>query len=248
MKPLVKWHIGGKTTPSSIEVLIASINKIRELYGKTFDMMICINDQSLNIEIDDVEIYRQNPNELTRYNCPAPVGPIWKLTPPAIRPYSHELTLDNDLILLRRSKLIEKFLDSNDISIMAESNNFPRVYGRFVDFKNKYPSMVNSGVIGVPPSININELFEKYVQNVNFKDGVLCPITNGIWIHEDIQGLIGNILNDNSVLKIFKLRDIPIFHAKDEPIDDISNVDGIHFVGINRDDHRMWRNFKKFLI
>lgn len=228
-------------TTSSIEVLEASISKIRSLYGETFDLMVCVNGEIPKLSLGaDVAIYEQSADDLTQYGCPAPIGPIWKITPPAIRPGSHELTLDNDLILLRRSKIIEKFLESDTISVMAESNTFPRVYGRFASFKDQYPLMVNSGIIGVPPSLNINNLLQQYVTLVDFNDGLSCPMTGGIWIHEDIQGLMGMMLHENSTLMTFRLTDIPIFHADDEPNGDLSGIDGIHFVGINRDNHKQW--------
>lgn len=250
MRPLVKWHLGGDCNSQSLPALEMSVRSVQKLYGSDMDYVVCYNGEkpkALNSGfLSEITQFYQTPAMLTRFGCPAPTGPIWKIAPPSLRPGAHELTLDNDLILLKRNAQIEAYLTSQTISIMAESNNFSNVYGRFHAFMSKTPVPVNSGLVAIAPSLDMERLLASYLALAASTNFAGEPLTPDDWDHHDVQGLLGMLLHENSDLRILRQSDVPIFHPKTEPSVDL-NYDGVHFVGLNRAPHRSWAAWRLWL-
>lgn len=243
MKPLIRWTIGDASTSISFKVLELSIRLFKKHF-KEFDCIICTNATELvkiNIVKDiakklNVEIFEQTsqhiPENLSK------ISSFWKFCPLRLRSESHEIIIDNDILIFEKLEKINMFLASNKTLICED--NF-RFFGKF-DHLHKDGIALNSGLVGFPPFYNIEKeinFFLKEKESLNYADE---------------QGLVMAILNKEDNIKI-STKEISILHFDKfydgEKWIDYSNFDffrskGFHFVGINRRaSHLGWDIYKK---
>jgi hypothetical protein len=231
MKPLIRWVVG-PVSDNGFQSLNISVKNMMRLYPEC-DFAICHNQLPISnlkeilswgIEVIDQSPYAtdlsQKPNEGYEVH--------WKLFPPRIRQSSHEIVIDNDIILFNRVPEIDLFL-KNDIFLSYQSLH--EAYGLYED---KIPNgiRINSGIYGLPPNFD----FENRVQSL------LEPWTDKF----DEQGLVAFVLHDKYRYVISQTT-VPIIEETWESPELFVNPlsAGIHFVGINySDEHKGWDWYK----
>lgn len=225
-KPLIRWTIGGNISNKSILCLKLSIKYIKNIYKNNVDYLICYNNltenniKKLPKNIDKISV--DNYNNLYKIVMPKNTTG-WKLCPPRIRLDSHEVILDNDVIIYK--DLFKQFFISNKIYITeglgAKSPNLKK-------FINKNFN-INSGVICLPPGFDfLNEV--KNIINtykINF--------TN----HFDEQSIIAMVVF-NKDYKIISKEDVCIC----DKFLKIGNY-GMHFVRLNNGNNKPFNKFVK---
>jgi hypothetical protein len=278
MKPIIRWTVGS-VEKSGYEILNYSIKNIIKLYSTNFDYFVCYNDVNLK-EINKLKTkYKINFLEQNWEDCPIDLsepknfdqitkqklnGSFWKICPPRLSIDTHEIILDNDLIFLKKPKIIESFLSTNNKNlIIKDSNsNTKQTLGKYDKlFENKKQGY-NSGAIGLFPGYDFNRhiitnynLIATDKKHLSYADeqGLLMYTllsTNPI-IGEstDFIDIRPNYMHydclSESIIKKFKLND-KIINITDQLLDDIfSSASAIHFIKSNRHEHFAWEYFKK---
>ena len=222
IKPIIRWTIG-PVRPDGFKCLRLSVNAIRQLYDA--ELVICHN----GLNNDQLELLKTLDTKLVdQQECLSitemPIGVAWKLYPTSLGS-THQLFIDNDLIITERIEAIDKFFQS-DSTLMIHGSS--RNYGRF-DRHVPNQIEINSGLFGVPPDLNLGNLLDFYGSNWTEN----CLNSSRTW---DEQGFIATALSGYHHFNI---------------IDDISNCEkelirsaGMHFVGLNRALHH--RPFKMY--
>lgn len=100
-KPIIRWTIGGNVSQHGIDCLGNSINCWKDLYGDSFDYFLCYN----NIDVNKLNFGVNLINQHEHLNSLSiqPNSTAWKLYPPRISLQSHEIFIDNDLIIYKNS-------------------------------------------------------------------------------------------------------------------------------------------------
>lgn len=216
-KPLVRWTSGPAKSKFDDVILRRSIANFRILYGDSFHYILCLNNRSEK-DFDDlcVETLAQAPVA----GLPRPHGVAWKLYPPRLRPDSHELFIDHDVVLVERLPQIDSFLSRDDAFLYSEPPPGARNYGRF-DSLVREGFRLNSGLFGVPPGFKF--------------DFSLV----GEWSdYFDEQGFVAASLCRKNNLERVGVEDLWICESNEMPISK-----GYHFVHDRRDES--WRRFVK---
>lgn len=151
-KPLVRWTVGPSGFRHDDLILHRSVCNFRRIYGDTFDYAICFNGRPRS-ELDGlgVDLVEQKPVG----GMPEPHGVAWKLYPPRLRPHSHELFIDHDLVFVDRLPHIELFLSLPDSFVYTQCPVGLRNYGAF---ESAIPEgfRLNSGLFGLPPGFSFD--------------------------------------------------------------------------------------------
>lgn len=246
MKPLLRWHIGGNVMGEGFKTLRKTILNFRKIYEDYFDYLVCYNQitpasHKYLVQLG-VDLHEQKISNFIS-NIP-PSGTMWKLCPPRMRIDAHELIIDNDVVPVKWSKDISLFLKNNDMSLMAESNNFKNVHGRFATH-DQFEKPVNSGIVGYPPCFNPDAVIKEAIEQISLNDNKSSPFYPGRWLHCDDQGLLGKILSIHTNLNIIPLERCAIVHRQD-CLPNLNGVDFVHFIGVNRNDkHLAWQQYQK---
>jgi hypothetical protein len=236
MSVLVKWFICGSDHAEGFKALKASIKTAHKIFGHSVDYVICCNNTSGSQERYlrplGVPLYHQNSSEINlTQNCPSVSGTMWKLCPARLNLAGHEISIDNDLVLLKLHDKLKHFLESRDVSVMAESSDFSDVHGRF---NPSTECSLNSGLVGFPPGLDVDELLPNYLRCIQ-----------GDWGHHDEQGLTASVLLENSNVSVVSRDSILLLHRHDR----FSGLaDGLHFIGVNREgkNHLPWMEFRRY--
>lgn len=225
--PLCRWTIG-PVSPVGFEILSYSVKTWKNIFPE-FETVICHNqlnsEQLKYLQGLNTPLYDQNQDRSLPFT---PDDCKWKLYPPQLAPGRHELFLDNDLVVYRRSPVIEKFIENDDMAIMTEG--LARNFGSF-DHLVRPGVKLNCGLFGVPPSLDFARELTILLRNHMFSQ----------WINYfDDQGLISAVLlncpqfNTIPISEIFicldRLRKTPT---------------GLHFVGANKGTTKYWSLFKE---
>jgi hypothetical protein len=226
MKPLLRWTIGN-VAKAGYETLKYSIKTVKSIYGDKFDLFLChnsIEESSLQFAKDyGVKLINQDSTCLPS----SPKGVAWKLYPPRLSLESHEIMVDNDLVILKQLPEIDKFLTSNSV-IYTEG-----LFGLYGSFKKTVTikPYLNSGLIGLPP-------------NFDFATAILKNIKP--WEdYFDEQGLIAKIFSTFPNKICIKLPTIAICR-QDGILPNFTH--GCHFCGVNRTEARAWKTFKRRIL
>ena len=240
MKPLARWTIG-KTNELGEETLTHSIRRFKKIYPE-FDLIICYNNlndnQINNLKKLNIKIHKQSSEEFNyplmsidsppgwKHSMP---GWGWKLVPPRLRESSHELWIDNDLIIFDRLPSIDLWLSSKR-SIISEG--LQRAYGIFDEFVPADKTLC-AGFFGLPP-------------NYDFSSKIyhLCKKLNNVPLgHYDEQGITTlAVLEKNPI--VAPLSEIKIIKKLTKPY-----PKAMHFIGVNRtSDHEAWKDYKCYLL
>ena len=239
MKPLIRWTFGMVEKPG-LEVFQMSVKRFRAIYPE-FDCVICYNNLRENhLEIlknMGVDLYEQKPSDLDYplTSVESPLGwkgamPGWglKLCPPRLRPESHELWVDNDILIRERLPEIDQWLNS-EVPIIAKGYRYNAgYYGVFADCIDENKNC-SAGFFGLPPNFD----FESAILERCYR--VLRGEPLG---HFDEQGLVTSIVTnrDHIVADNVKIIKEPV--SKPLP-------KALHFIATNRQPtHDIWRDFK----
>jgi hypothetical protein len=205
MKPIIRWTIGS-VQKSGYDILCQSIKNIIKLYSKKFEYFVCYNDVDLK-EINKLKnIFNINFIEQKWESCPLMLpkpaeqnkitkqkinGSFWKICPPRLEINTHEIILDNDLIFLKKPKIIEEFLsvDNKNLIVKDSNSNTNQTFGIYEKlFRNKNQGY-NSGVIGLYPSYDFKKhIVNNFLKNENHLN------------YSDEQGLLIKTLMDSNHL------------------------------------------------
>jgi hypothetical protein len=231
-KPLVRWTIGGYPHFCGLLCLKKSINSFLKLYKDEFDYIICYNNLFYN-QINYIKLLSENfkiplYEQSACKNMPyEPIGNAWKLYPPRLRPHSHEIFIDNDLIINGKSNIINQFLKSKKCSFITEGFGNYGKYKKYINSKEN----VNSGFFGIPPNFPFEELIKYYTKN----DEIKC------WQNYfDEQGIVASCILNHTVCKIIKIDEISI--CENSLIK--TNI-GNHFVKLNEGKTECWNEYIK---
>lgn len=235
ISPLIRITIG-PTRPQGFEVLKLGVEMLRKLYPEC-EVVICYNQLSTeqiseirNLTLINQELYTEKYIVTPKQGYQV----CWKLYPPRLRPESHELFIDNDIVITHRLLEIDRFLQ-DDATLLYEG-----LHGLHGQFANELPSgiRINSGIFGLPP-------FYDFESEATY---MFQKIGEGKWTdHFDEQGLVGSCLLKYPRYYIVPQTKIPIVEPWMDLEPAIRNplCVGIHFVGINRYEHPGWHEFRR---
>jgi len=224
MKPLFRWTIGRNSSKEGLQSLIYSISLMKKRYGESCDYFVCHSGDNVH------SIGLQGVNFIDQRDClrSISVDPFltsWKLYPPRIRSDSHEIFIDNDLIVYGQLPIIDSFFDSDDMIFCTEG--LKRRYGKY-DSTIASNQKLNTGLFGLPPKFDFGQKIESKLL--------------GNWEgHFDEQGLVASILLECNV-KVIPISDIYIA-CKDAAEHLCFGRAGIHFVGLNSGDSFFWNEY-----
>jgi hypothetical protein len=258
-KPLWRWTVG-PTLPQGIHILIESVRMTMKAFGvDAFDWMICYN----NISPENLELLKQGIRDKPVIffkqdwqTCPIDEevrtpqredgsfewngnrcgGTLWKACPGRMRMETHEIVIDNDIVILQKIKPIEEFLNQTDKVLILEEPI--RFYGRYDHlFPDKEPYL-NSGLMGFYPGFD----FGKSIRTAWEQNGKFNNISQA-----DEQGLLMYALSRSPSVRIDKKEIVEIL-ARDFQQKPTGKEGGIHFTQANRlPNHRAWGVYQKLV-
>jgi len=220
MKPLMRWTLGDSVSQEGIDCLQQSISSIKKLYNDKFDFVICHSGDNVNdLQLGNVSFFdqRKATNSLTI----KPFKTSWKLYPPRLRINSHEIFIDNDVVLYERHPIIDNFL-SNDFIFCTEAAY--RRYGIY-DSLVKSNDNLNTGFFGLPPHFDFAAKLNKRIIG-NWQT----------WFDE--QGLVSSIFVESEEFHLVSLSDVWVCADYFR-----WGKYGIHFVGLNGGKTEYWKNY-----
>lgn len=234
MKPLFRWTLG-PVKNDGFNCLVESIKLLRNIYPEA-DYAVCYNqvaDDRLKILSNlDIELVNQ-----TEFVDAFPIKPSsgyqvhWKLYPPRMRVNSHEIVLDNDVVIFDRISEINDFLERDTVLL------YQGLHGLYGCFKNLVPKglIINSGIYGMPPNFN----FIEQMKQLN--------MPNWQWSDDKFeeQGLISAVLSAYHSHLMVPLTTVPIIESHFDMKAMITDrCRGYHFVGVNYlTNHANWRTY-----
>lgn len=230
LKPLIRWTIGNINKSDGILILKESIKQFKKFYPYC-DFTICYNQiSSVYLYFLDTPLYNQelyNNKELY-----TPKNETWKIYPPRLRLNSHELIIDNDLIITERIPEIDQFFN-NDSTLLLRGSQ--RYYGKY-DYLIPKNIFINSGIYGMPPNFD----FEAKIMHICKWDEQKEWEQDRVKGLFDDQGIITTCLLDYKNTIIIENSNIYNYETKKPPI----KAKGYHFIDANRKYHPGWQEFK----
>ena len=199
---------------------------MKSLYKDTFDLFVCHSgDNAKDLKLSGVFLFDQRKE----IDCLSikPESTSWKLYPPRLRIGSHEIFIDNDVVVYKRHPVIEHFLSNDDVFFCTEAAY--RMYGKY-DHSVKSDVKLNTGFFGLPP-------------NFDFKKSITEKIKGDWETWFDEQGLVSSILLENKRFSIIKMEDIWVCVDRF-----LWGEYGIHFVGLNKGRAEYWKYYNDFKI
>ena len=236
MKPIIRWTLG-KTSKEGVDCLKESIKSWELVYGDQFEKKICYNQIDPKI-LNNLNVHLIDQSKYENSICHKPNLTSWKFYPPRLNKETHEIFIDNDLIIYKKSPSVEKFLKSKKlfISTTDEGVTIKEKYGRY---KNLIPNdlIINSGLFGFPPHYNFQSELKMFFR--------LFSSLKGWSGHFDEEGVLASLLSRKNLL-IIPMEEISICNpnpAIDQPYNLGSS--GIHFAGLNRGRIEFWNKYKE---
>lgn len=258
-KPLFRWTCGS-CLQQGLDILAESINRTTKSLGiDNFDWVICYN----NLYRDDLAFLQKaigdKPIQLIAQNwstCPVDDncqnprrkdgsfewngnrcgGTMWKVCPPRLRMETHEIVMDNDIILLKKFHQIDDFLNQTKKCLVLEEPI--RFYGRYDCLFGDATTFLNSGFMGFPPGYDYGaELFKvwtKYSKYMNLTQA-------------DEQGLLMFTLDQQPNIRIKKEQMVEVLNRDFKAII-TGHEEGIHFTQANRiPNHFAWKMYQEVI-
>lgn len=249
MRPLARWTIG-PVSEQGYQILRKSVKLFQKIYPE-FDTIVCCNhiDDISFIKNINVEIYEQNNNELkypllepetyydsesdsTHFYSSSNYGMAasgWKLSPPRLRLNSHELWLDNDIIIRERIKSIDNWLKNDNLCIVSMGRG--RNYGIY-HFLIPDEIKMCAGFFGLPPYFDFNKKILDYT----------VLLQNNPLGSYDEQGVVAAILINHFHKNCVITDEIKIY----EPPESLNTTipKGFHFVCANKNEiHKAYNSY-----
>jgi hypothetical protein len=149
---------------------------------------------------------------------------------------THEIVMDNDIVLLKKFPQIDEFLAATNKSLILEEPI--RFYGRYDCMFGPDDSCLNSGLMGFPPAYDFGSEIQKYWE----KHGRYANLTQA-----DEQGLLTYTLNQIPSVRIRKDQMVEVLH-RDFVTKLSGHEQGIHFTQANRiPNHHQWGKYKEIV-
>lgn len=256
-KPLFRFTVGS-CLQQGLDILAESIKRTTKTLGiDTFDWAICYNGlnrenlEFLKKTIGDLPIvlYAQNWAECpVDDGCRSPRradgsfewngnrcgGTLWKTCPARMRMETHEIVMDNDIILLKKFPQIEEWLCCTDKALVLEEPI--RFYGRYDSLFPADGPFLNSGLMGFPPAYDFGAAIRKtWVDN-----GSYTNISQA-----DEQGLLVCTLSQLPNIRVRAEQMVEVL-AQDFKTKITGTEEAIHFTQSNRiPSHKAWQQYKK---
>lgn len=231
-KPLIRWIIG-PCHELGFDCLNESVRRFNKLYGSLFFKTICYNQlntkqiNKLPKHLVDQIIDQNKFSKDLKISPPLKkAGTAWKLYPPRLSLNTHEIIIDNDLIIYKNLEEIEEFLKNKDQFLITEG--YRRSYNKTFDKNIKSNFIINSGFVGLPPFFD----YKKEIDNI-------LDINKKWENHFDEQSIVANILQ-NKKTKIINLNKISINGYN---TGNFNGECGTHFNGINQGFNTRWMEF-----
>ena len=225
MKPIIRWNIGIHSA-LAIEALKYSVRSIRKLYGKEFHLVIAynnLNEEELHsIQVDE---FINQSNFIKEHFIPPNNSCEWKLYPSRTNLQSHEIMIDNDLVIYKRMAQIEKFINSDCLFLATQA--LRRNYS-LLDSLIKQDFNICSGFIGIPPKFDYKTELNQVIEKLNSWNGFF-----------DEQSVVAYVLQSKNV-EIIPLKEINIIGRYSEYK---LGTHGTHFTGLNRGWNFYWERF-----
>ena len=228
----MRWTIG-KVHEAGWECLSESTRLLPKIYPE-FDYVICYNNLSIEETMKLVEfgipLHEQTKEQISiPYLESSDVSNhFWKLCPTRLRKESHEIWIDNDIIIRERIPEIDQFLNSNSPIISRTWGE--QQYGRFDDMIEKEEWSSCAGFFGLPPHFDLEKRALEICQGM--------PLQGF-----DEQGMITYIVSEEENW-------IPVnsWHIHQEgwwkPVKKIPP--GTHFIRLNTGTNSAWETHKLF--
>lgn len=249
MKPIARWTVG-PVSQTGLDILKHSIDLFSKIYPE-FERIICFNNlNKFKLKFLEKKAYFFEQKEQDSIvdllpsdnNQEQASGCGWKLCPPRLSIQSHELFIDNDIIIRKRIKEIDNWLNHENQGLISEGHPRCRKFGVFDDC---VPTGLHvcAGLFGLPPYFD-------FAERINFYN-LKKKVSIGGY---DEQGLTASIITNMQNYKIIPISKIHI--SEDwclEPFYNFLNTkkqipDAIHFVGANRKPwHKGWYFYKSQL-
>lgn len=226
---IMRWVIGDCNL-SGFETLKESINRVKSLYPE-MELIICHN----NLKSEQLEFIKKLDTPLfdqtSRKYHKTPEKAEWLLYPPRLRLKSHEIRIDNDLILTKRHPVIDEFLSRKDMlfATIGFKKSVPK-YGSYNDCVPIENGALNSGICGFPPHFRLGDEIRKFYKKFGERP----------YRHTNPQGILAYIIKTQKY-KLISNEDIRILRCID-PL--VQGAYGYHLVGVNRFKHRAWEELK----
>jgi len=258
-KPLFRWTVGS-CLAQGLDILGESIQKTTAALGlDRFDWMIChngLNQEDLDvikryIGNKPITLFKQNwemaavPDDIAwaspkrkdgsyEWNGNHCGGTMWKVCPPRMRMESHEIVMDNDIVLLRKFPQIDHFLKMPNMALILEEPI--RFYGRFDAVFPDGGPYLNSGFMGFPPGYD----YGSEIKRVWEQHGSLQNLSQA-----DEQGLLTYTLSRLPSVRVKKEQMKEVL-ARDFRSEIDGTEQGIHFTQANRiPKHHCWNKYKE---
>ena len=227
----IRWNVG-PINKEGLKCLEMSIRSFQDLYPN-HQYNICYNQiEKSNFKLKNVILHDQKIYLNHFPICPSNGYQVhWKLYPPKLESNTHEIVIDNDIIIFKKIKEIDLFLENNNYTLLYQGLN--KLHGTF-DSSIPKGIRINSGIYGTPPNFN-------FIENIN-------KLNIKKWKNKyDEQGLISSILLKNNRYYIIPLTCVPILES-DFKIENLTHplCCGYHFVGLNSNkNHKSWKDYNK---
>lgn len=222
-KPLIRFIIGGhQLRNSSFSILKRTIFAFKKAYGDSIDCMVCYNNVDSNkidaVIPDKVMVYHQESLFLNQKR-------LWKYSPPRLRTNSHEIIVDNDVLLYSPIKSLDLFLERDDHFLMLEGKY--KRYGVFYS-KVKIKKSLNGGIVGFPPNFDLeSKLLNEMIHLKNIKP-------------EDEQGCTASLMPLDKTIVIPK-EEVSLNYFNEGLV---LGTSGVHFIGSNYSDHKPYNLYR----
>lgn len=259
-KPLFRFTVGN-VLQQGLDILAESIDKTTKTLGLDFwDWVICYNgltkeDVGFLLKVignRPIKLMAQNwaaspivhPNPTSprrkdgsyEYDGKRCSGSIWKVCPARMRMDTHEIIMDNDIVLLKKFPQIDEWLSQTKKALILEEPI--RFYGRYDSLMPVEGPFLNSGFMGLPPDYDFRgQIFKTWQENGSY--------TN--LSQADEQGLLTYTLNQIPSIRIKPNQMIEVLH-RDMKTEITGREEGIHFTQANRiNNHYAWGKYKEIM-
>jgi hypothetical protein len=258
-KPIFRYTVGN-CLKQGLEVLVESVHRTTKALGvDVWDWVICYNGLNteelsfLRSKIGHLPIKFFSQNWATcpiKNNCQTPRRPdgsfeyngkrcggtMWKVCPPRMRMDTHEIVVDNDVVILKKFCQLEEWLRQKEKVLILEEPI--RFYGRYDHLFAQKPPFLNSGFMGYPPSYNFGEKINYYWE----KFGSFENLSQA-----DEQGLLMYVLSQEPSMRIHQHQMVECLH-RDYKTKMTGNEESFHFVQSNRiPNHHLWNKYLELM-
>lgn len=254
-KPLWRWTCG-PCLQQGLDILAESIDRTTEAYGiNNWDWVIChngLNNENVTflrsvIGTRPIQLYSQdwslcavddncqNPRRRDgsfEWNGNRCGGTMWKVTPARMRMESHEIIMDNDIILLRKFPQVEEWLAQTvKVLVLEEPIRF---YGRYDLIHAPGPPFFNSGFIGLPPKYDYaDELSKNWSRHGRYMN----------LSQSDEQGLLTYTLMQRPNIRVQAEQMVEVL-GRNFSATITGDEQGLHFTQANRmPQHISWKRY-----